>query len=168
MSSDESGMTNEKKPDGERTRVAYPAREVEKRWQEYWNAQGTFRTNPDPKRKFYVLVMFFYPSGDVHMGHCRNYVIGDVLSRFRKMQGYDVLHPFGWDAFGLPAENAAIAHGNHPSYWTFESIKTARQSLKLLGIGYDWDREVTTCLPEYYRWNQWLFIKLHERGLAYR
>jgi leucyl-tRNA synthetase len=153
---------------GERTRVAYPAREIEQRWQEYWDRQGTFRTNPEPRRKFYVLVMFFYPSGDVHMGHCRNYVIGDVLCRFRKMQGYDVLHPFGWDAFGLPAENAAIAHGNHPSYWTFESIRTARQSLKLLGIGYDWDREVTTCLPEYYRWNQWLFIKLYERGLAYR
>ncbi|MBM3332148.1 leucine--tRNA ligase [candidate division WOR-3 bacterium] len=161
-------MRSEKRTDGERTRVAYPAREIEKRWQEFWQEQGTFHTEPDPKRKFYVLVMFFYPSGDVHMGHCRNYVIGDVLCRFRKMQGYDVLHPFGWDAFGLPAENAAIAHGNHPSYWTFESIKTARQSLKLLGIGYDWDREVTTCLPEYYRWNQWLFIKLYERGLAYR
>jgi len=168
MSNDESGMRSEKRTDGERTRVAYPAREIEKRWQEFWQEQGTFHTEPDPKRKFYVLVMFFYPSGDVHMGHCRNYVIGDVLCRFRKMQGYDVLHPFGWDAFGLPAENAAIAHGNHPSYWTFESIKTARQSLKLLGIGYDWDREVTTCLPEYYRWNQWLFIKLYERGLAYR
>jgi len=168
MSNDESGMRSEKRTDGERTRVAYPAREIEKRWQEFWQEQGTFHTEPDPKRKFYVLVMFFYPSGDVHMDHCRNYVIGDVLCRFRKMQGYDVLHPFGWDAFGLPAENAAIAHGNHPSYWTFESIKTARQSLKLLGIGYDWDREVTTCLPEYYRWNQWLFIKLYERGLAYR
>ena len=161
-------MTTEKGAGGERTRVAYPAREIEERWQAYWNQHGTFRTSPDPKRKFYVLVMFFYPSGDVHMGHCRNYVIGDVLCRFRKMQGYDVLHPFGWDAFGLPAENAAIAHGNHPSYWTFESIKTARQSLKLLGIGYDWDREVTTCLPEYYRWNQWLFLKFYERGLAYR
>jgi leucyl-tRNA synthetase len=168
MPNDEPGMINEKKPSGERMRVAYPAREIEERWQAYWNERGTFRTDPDPKRKFYVLVMFFYPSGDVHMGHCRNYVIGDVLCRFRKMQGFDVLHPFGWDAFGLPAENAAIAHGNHPSYWTFESIKTARQSLKLLGIGYDWDREVTTCLPEYYRWNQWLFIKLYERGLAYR
>jgi leucyl-tRNA synthetase len=168
MSNDEPGMTNEKKPDGERTKVAYPAREIEQRWQAYWDERGTFRTNPDPQRKFYVLVMFFYTSGDVHMGHCRNYVIGDVFCRFRKMQGFDVLHPFGWDAFGLPAENAAIAHGDHPSYWTFESIKTARQSLKLLGIGYDWDREVTTCLPEYYRWNQWLFIKLYERGLAYR
>ncbi len=152
----------------ERTRVAYPAREIEQRWQQYWNEQQTFRTNPDPSRKFYVLVMFFYPSGDVHMGHCRNYVIGDVLCRFRKMQGYDVLHPFGWDAFGLPAENAAIAHGNHPSYWTFKSIETARRSLKLLGIGYDWEREVTTCLPEYYRWNQWLFLRFWERGLAYR
>jgi len=161
-------MTDEKKPGSERMSVAYPVREIEQRWQAYWNEQGTFRTDPEPRRKFYVLVMFFYPSGDVHMGHCRNYVIGDVLCRFRKMQGFDVLHPFGWDAFGLPAENAAIAHGNHPSYWTFESIKTARQSLKLLGIGYDWDREVTTCLPEYYRWNQWLFIKLYERGLAYR
>ena len=168
MSNDNTGMTSEKRTDGERTRVAYPAREMEKRWQEYWQQQGTFHTAPEPSRKFYVLVMFFYPSGDVHMGHCRNYVIGDVLCRFRKMQGYDVLHPFGWDAFGLPAENAAIAHGNHPSYWTFESIKTARQSLQLLGIGYDWDREVTTCLPEYYRWNQWLFIRLYERGLAYR
>ncbi|MFO7651686.1 MAG: leucine--tRNA ligase [bacterium] len=152
----------------ERGLVSYPAREIEARWQAYWDEQKTFRTSPEPKRKFYVLVMFFYPSGDVHMGHCRNYVIGDVLCRFRRMQGYDVLHPFGWDSFGLPAENAAIAHGNHPSYWTFESIDTARRSLKLLGIGYDWDREVTTCLPEYYRWNQWLFIKFHERGLAYR
>jgi leucyl-tRNA synthetase len=149
-------------------RPGYPAREIEGRWQRRWQEQGAFRTNPDPKRKFYVLVMFFYPSGDVHMGHCRNYVIGDVLARFRRMQGYDVLHPFGWDAFGLPAENAAIAHGNHPSYWTFESIKTARRSLQLLGISYDWDREVTTCLPEYYRWNQWLFLRFYERGLAYR
>ncbi len=152
----------------ERGAVGYPAREIEARWQAYWDEQKTFRTKADPKRKFYVLVMFFYPSGDVHMGHCRNYVIGDVLCRFRRMQGFDVLHPFGWDAFGLPAENAAIAHGNHPSYWTFESINTARRSLKLLGIGYDWEREVTTCLPEYYRWNQWLFIKFYERGLAYR
>jgi len=147
---------------------AYPAREIEERWQKRWGEAGAFRTDPNPLKKFYVLVMFFYPSGDVHMGHCRNYVIGDVLARFRRMQGYQVLHPFGWDAFGLPAENAAIAHGNHPSYWTFESIKTARRSLQLLGISYDWDREVTTCLPEYYRWNQWLFLRFYERGLAYR
>ncbi len=160
--------TNPEHPAVDRTPTGYPAREIEERWQTYWNKQGVFRTNPNPQKKFYVLVMFFYPSGDVHMGHCRNYVIGDVLCRFRKMQGYDVLHPFGWDAFGLPAENAAIAHGNHPRYWTFTSIETARRSLKLLGIGYDWDREVTTCLPEYYRWNQWLFLKFYERGLAYR
>jgi leucyl-tRNA synthetase len=153
---------------GERGMIAYPAREIEARWQAHWAETGAFRTSPEPQKKFYVLVMFFYPSGDVHMGHCRNYVIGDVLYRYRKMQGHDVLHPFGWDAFGLPAENAAIAHGNHPSYWTFQSIDTARRSLNLLGIGYDWEREVTTCLPEYYRWNQWLFIKFYERGLAYR
>jgi leucyl-tRNA synthetase len=159
---------NDKTPASDRARVAYPAREIERRWQEYWDRNAVFRTKPDPRRKFYVLVMFFYPSGDVHMGHCRNYVIGDVLCRFRRMQGYDVLHPFGWDAFGLPAENAAIAHGNHPSYWTFESIELAKRSLRLLGIGYDWEREVTTCLPEYYRWNQWLFIRFFERGLAYR
>jgi leucyl-tRNA synthetase len=168
MASDNSRLTAESAAAGERLRIAYPANRIESRWQAWWDQKATFRTNPDPKRKFYVLVMFFYPSGDVHMGHCRNYVIGDVLCRYRRMQGYDVLHPFGWDAFGLPAENAAIAHGNHPSYWTFESIKTARRSLKLLGIGYDWDREVTTCLPEYYRWNQWLFIRLYEKGLAYR
>jgi len=160
--------TGNPEPELRSLKSSYPFREIEQRWQQYWDEHQTFRTNPDPKRKFYVLVMFFYPSGDVHMGHCRNYVIGDVLCRFRKLQGYDVLHPFGWDAFGLPAENAAIAHGNHPSYWTFESIKTARRSLQMLGIGYDWDREVTTCLPEYYRWNQWLFIKFFERGLAYR
>jgi leucyl-tRNA synthetase len=159
---------SDKAESSERGMIAYPAREIEARWQARWAESGAFRTNPEPKKKFYVLVMFFYPSGDVHMGHCRNYVIGDVLYRYRRMQGHDVLHPFGWDAFGLPAENAAIAHGNHPSYWTFQSIDTARRSLNLLGIGYDWEREVTTCLPEYYRWNQWLFIKFYERGLACR
>jgi len=146
----------------------YPASEIEHRWQRFWEERGTFRTSPDPKRKFYVLVMFYYPSGDVHMGHLRNYVFGDVLCRLRKLQGYDVLHPFGWDAFGLPAENAAIEHGNHPSFWTFDSINRARQSLKRAGIAYDWDREVTTCLPDYYKWNQWFFLKFYERGLAYR
>ena len=114
MPNDEPGMTDEKKPAGERTKVTYPAREIEQRWQAYWNERGTFRTNPDPKRKFYVLVMFFYPSGDVHMGHCRNYVIGDVLCRFRKMQGFDVLHPFGWDAFGLPEVRRPGAARPHP------------------------------------------------------
>uniref|UniRef100_A0A7C4CB53 Leucine--tRNA ligase n=1 Tax=candidate division WOR-3 bacterium TaxID=2052148 RepID=A0A7C4CB53_UNCW3 len=146
----------------------YPGRPLEAKWQRFWQEHRAFATSPDPKRKFYVLVMFYYPSGDVHMGHCRNYVIGDVLCRFRRMQGYDVLHPFGWDAFGLPAENAAIERGNTPQFWTFQSIDRARTSLNLLGIAYDWDREVTTCQPDYYRWNQWLFLRFYERGLAYR
>ncbi|MBM3322558.1 leucine--tRNA ligase [candidate division WOR-3 bacterium] len=149
-------------------RFAYPVREVEERWQRYWQEHGTFRTSPSPKRKYYVLEMFIYPSGDMHMGHARNYTIGDVIGRFRKMQGHDVLHPFGWDAFGLPAENAAIAHGNHPRDWTFASIELCKRNLNLMGIGYDWDREVTTCLPEYYRWDQWLFLQFYKRGLAYR
>jgi len=146
----------------------YPAREIELRWQKYWEEQGIFKTNPNPKNKYYVLVMFLYPSGDMHMGHARNYTIGDCICRLRKMQGYDVLHPFGWDAFGLPAENAAIEHNIPPWVWTFDSINLCKRNLKLLGIAYDWDREVTTCLPEYYRWNQWLFIRFYEKGLAYR
>ncbi len=149
-------------------RLPYPARRIEERWQRFWDERGTFRTNPRPRRKFYVLEMFIYPSGDMHMGHARNYTIGDVVCRFLKMQGYDVLHPFGWDAFGLPAENAAIEHGSHPSKWTFESIDLCKRNLKLMGIAYDWDREITTCLPEYYRWDQWFFIQFYKRGLAYR
>ncbi|HDQ98750.1 MAG TPA: leucine--tRNA ligase [candidate division WOR-3 bacterium] len=147
---------------------AYPARELEQRWQDYWRERGTFRTAAEPKRKYYVLEMFIYPSGDMHMGHARNYTIGDVIGRYRKMQGYDVLHPFGWDAFGLPAENAAIEHGSHPAKWTFESIDLCKRNLNLMGIGYDWDREINTCLPEYYRWDQWLFLRFYKRGLAYR
>ncbi len=146
----------------------YPAREIEARWQRFWEEKGVFRTNANPKKKYYVLVMFLYPSGDMHMGHARNYCIGDCICRLRKLQGYDVLHPFGWDAFGLPAENAAIEHNIPPWVWTFDSINLCKKNLKLLGIGYDWDREVTTCLPEYYRWNQWLFLRFYERGLAYR
>lgn len=146
----------------------YPVREIERRWQLFWEEKGVFKTSSDPKNKYYVLVMFLYPSGDMHMGHARNYTIGDCICRLRKMQGYDVLHPFGWDAFGLPAENAAIEHNIPPWVWTFDSINLCKRNLKLLGIGYDWDREVTTCLPEYYRWNQWLFIRFYERGLAYR
>ncbi len=146
----------------------YPMRDIELRWQRFWEEEGVFRTNPNPKRKYYVLVMFLYPSGDMHMGHARNYTIGDCICRLRKLQGYDVLHPFGWDAFGLPAENAAIEHNIPPWVWTFDSINLCKRNLKLLGIAYDWDREVTTCLPDYYRWNQWLFIRFFERGLAYR
>ncbi len=146
----------------------YPARDIELKWQRFWEEKGVFRTNPNPKKKYYVLVMFLYPSGDMHMGHARNYCIGDCICRLRKLQGYDVLHPFGWDAFGLPAENAAIEHNIPPWVWTFDSINLCKKNLKLLGIAYDWDREVTTCLPEYYRWNQWLFLKFYERGLVYR
>jgi len=148
--------------------LIYPAREVEQHWQKYWQKNKVFRTNPNPKRKYYVLVMFIYPSGDMHMGHARNYTIGDCICRFRKMQGYDVLHPFGWDSFGLPAENAAIKHDIHPAKWTFDSIDLCKRNLNLLGIAYDWDREVTTCKPEYYRWNQWLFLQFYKKGLAYR
>ena len=146
----------------------YPVREVEARWQKWWAERGVYRTPEPPNRKYYVLEMFLYPSGDMHMGHARNYSIGDVMYRYRRMQGFDALHPFGWDAFGLPAENAAIKHGNHPADWTFSSIDLCRRNLNLLGISYDWDREVTTANPDYYRWNQWLFIKFFERGLAYR
>jgi leucyl-tRNA synthetase len=146
----------------------YPASAIERRWQSYWAEHDVYQTPALPRRKYYVLEMFLYPSGDMHMGHARNYSIGDVEYRYKRMQGFDVLHPFGWDAFGLPAENAAIAHGNHPCDWTLESIDLCKRNLMRLGISYDWNREVTTCNPDYYRWNQWLFIKFYERGLAYR
>jgi len=127
-----------------------------------------FVTNNDPKNKFYNLVMFAYPSGDIHMGTGRNYVIGDVYARFKMRQGYDVLHPFGWDAFGLPAENQAIKAGVHPEKWTMENIQISDASLKLLGISYDWEREIITCSPDYYKWTQWMFLLLYKRGLAYK
>ncbi|NPV14182.1 leucine--tRNA ligase [candidate division WOR-3 bacterium] len=146
----------------------YSIREIELKWQRFWDEKGVFKTNPNPKKKYYVLEMFLYPSGDMHLGHARNYCIGDCVARLKMMQGFDVLHPFGWDAFGLPAENAAIEHNIPPWVWTFDSIDLCKRNLKLLGIGYDWDREVTTCRPEYYRWNQWLFLKFYERGLVYR
>jgi leucyl-tRNA synthetase len=147
----------------------YDPRKVEPKWQTYWREKGTFKTGPDTSReKFYCLEMFPYPSGKIHMGHVRNYAIGDVIARYKKMQGYNVLHPMGWDAFGLPAENAAIKHGVHPSKWTYENIGSMKVQLDKLGLSYDWEREVTTCSPEYYKWNQWFFIKMLERDLAYR
>ena len=118
--------------------------------------------------KFYCLEMFAYPSGHAHVGHVRNYMIGDVVARMKRMRGFNVLHPFGWDAFGLPAENAAIKNGTHPETSTLENIAHMKGQLQRLGISYAWEREIATCLPDYYRWNQWLFLKMLERGLAYR
>jgi len=147
----------------------YSADVIEKKWQEYWESERLFHVHDDPElAKFYCLEMFPYPSGKIHMGHVRNYVIGDVITRYKKMRGFNVLHPMGWDAFGMPAENAAIKHGVHPAKWTGENISYMKQQLKKLGLGYDWDREVRTCDPEYYRWNQWFFLKMLEKGLAYK
>jgi leucyl-tRNA synthetase len=148
----------------------YDFKKIEERRQRLWNEEKTFKVIEDPsKPKYYCLEMFPYPSGRIHMGHVRNYAIGDVVSRYKRMRGFNVLHPMGWDSFGLPAENAAIQHGTHPSKWTLENIAFMRdKQLKRLGLSYDWDREVTTCLEEYYRWNQWFFIKMYERGLAYK
>ncbi|MGH7165418.1 MAG: class I tRNA ligase family protein, partial [Nitrospiraceae bacterium] len=147
----------------------YDHQTVEKRWQDYWERERTFKVTEDPSRqKYYCLEMFPYPSGRIHMGHVRNYAIGDVISRYKLMRGFNVLHPMGWDAFGLPAENAAIERGVHPKVWTEENILYMRTQLRQMGLSYDWSREVTTCEPEYYRWNQWFFLKMYERDLAYR
>jgi len=147
----------------------YNPQAIESKWQVYWNQHGLFKVTEDPGRpKYYLLEMFPYPSGKIHMGHVRNYTIGDVVARYKRMQGFNVLHPMGWDAFGMPAENAAIAHGTHPAAWTYANIAAMGQQLKRLGFSYDWDREVTTCRPEYYRWEQWLFLKMYERGMVYR
>ncbi len=152
------------------TERAYDFKAIEAKWQQRWDEQQLFRAPDtlDPENKFYMLVMFAYPSGDIHMGHFRNYIIGDAVARRQMMMGKDVLHPFGWDAFGLPAERAAIQRGIHPSQWTLNNIDVSRETLKKVGISFDWSREVTSCLPEYYRWTQWMFIQLFKKGLAYR
>jgi leucyl-tRNA synthetase len=147
----------------------YDHQQIEAKWQRKWAEQQTFRVTEDSSRpKFYCLEMFPYPSGRIHMGHVRNYAIGDVLARFKSMRGFNVLHPMGWDAFGLPAENAAIEQGVHPAQWTTENIRYMRNQLERLGLSYDWSREITTSEPDYYKWNQWLFLKFYEKGLAYK
>ena len=147
----------------------YDPQQIEAKWQQRWAEQKLFETEADPARKkYYVLEMLPYPSGDIHMGHVRNYSIGDALARYMRMKGLDVLHPIGWDAFGLPAENAAIKSQRHPAEFTFAHIDRMRAQLKRLGFSYDWRREFATCVPEYYRWNQWFFLQMYERGLAYR
>jgi leucyl-tRNA synthetase len=149
---------------------AYDPKAIESKWQSLWAERGVFRVEAaeTDKRPFYVLEMLPYPSGRIHMGHVRNYSIGDAVARFHRMRGRQVLHVIGWDAFGLPAENAAIQNHEEPRAWTLRNIDTMRGQLVRLGIGYDWAREIATCLPEYYRWNQWLFLRMLERGLAFR
>ena len=147
----------------------YKPQSIESKWQERWRAARAFEVTEDPsKPKFYCLEMFAYPSGHAHMGHVRNYTLGDVVARMKRMRGFNVLHPFGWDAFGLPAENAAIKNRTHPETWTLDNIAHMKGQLQRLGISYAWEREVATCLPDYYKWNQWLFLKMLERGLAFR
>ena len=142
---------------------------IEKKWQEKWAKEKTFKTyDESDKPKYYALSMFPYPSGKLHMGHVRNYTITDVIARFKKMKGFNVLHPMGWDSFGLPAENAAMKHGANPAKWTDENIAYMTKQLNMLGLSYDWDREVATCKPEYYKWTQWLFLQFYKKGLAYK
>lgn len=147
----------------------YKFEEIEEKWQKVWEEEEVFKSCEDPQKiKYYCLEMYPYPSGHIHMGQVRNYTIGDVISRYMLMKGFNVLHPIGWDALGLPAENAAITQGVHPQEWTLDNIAHMRKQLKRMGFSYDWSREVNTCLPEYYKWNQWIFLKMFERGLAYR
>lgn len=147
----------------------YAPQEIEKKWQKKWEEEAAYRTEADPSRpKYYALEMFPYPSGNLHMGHVRNYSIGDVMARYKTMEGFNVLHPMGFDSFGMPAENAAIQHGVKPSDWTYGNIKNMERQQRAMGLSYDWAREVKTCAPDYYKWTQWLFELFYKRGLAYK
>jgi leucyl-tRNA synthetase len=149
----------------------YEASEIEPKWVERWESEGLYRASDDPadpRPRFYALDMFPYPSGDLHMGHAEAFSGGDTIARYRWMQGNNVLHPIGWDSFGLPAENAAIKRGIHPKEWTYANIDQQRRSFRRMGMSFDWSRQFNTSDPDYYRWTQWLFIRLFERGLAYR
>lgn len=147
----------------------YTPKTIEPKWQAEWEKAKQFAVSENPdKKKYYLLEMFPYPSGKIHIGHVRNYTIGDVVARYKRMCGYNVLHPMGWDAFGMPAENAAISNNTHPAKWTYDNIDNMRSQLKRLGFSYDWDRELATCTPDYYRWEQWLFVKMYKKNMAYR
>ena len=147
----------------------YNFKVIEKKWQSHWEKNKSFKTQLDKsKKKFYCLEMFPYPSGRIHMGHVRNYTIGDVLARYKSMLGYNVLHPMGWDSFGMPAENAAKQNDLDPKTWTEENIKTMKNQLKLLGLSIDWDREISTCAEDYYKHQQAFFLNLYDKGLIYR
>ncbi len=142
---------------------------ISKKWRKLWEEKGIFRVSEDPKKKkFYCLEMYPYPSEKLHVGHLRNYSIGDALARFKRMKGFNVLYPMGYDAFGLPAENAAIKHRVDPEKWTLDNIKAISEQQKAMGMSYDWSRKLQSCTPDYYKWNQWIFLKFLEKGLAYR
>lgn len=161
-------MSEKSTHSSETGQAGYDFAAIESKWQQRWEEKRQFAAPAKSRDPFYMLVMFAYPSGDIHMGHFRNYIIGDAVAHYQRMQGKQVLHPFGWDAFGLPAEQAAIKHNLPPREWTLKNIEVSRNTLKKVGISYDWEREVISCMPEYYKWNQWIFLKLFERGLAYR